>query len=419
VNDESRSAINRRAFLGKAGLAAAGAGGLASAIIPDAWAAAAQGEPLATPAVPWPSRFEVNATRPEYDPRALPKPGDTIHEYDIEIKFAVHEIIPLVKVRLFTFNGTYPGPEIRVKQGDWVNVNLTHTTDDVHTIHWHGIILANEMDGVPLGTQWPVQPGQKFQYLWRAQPSGTHFYHCHVMTVMHIQAGLVGSLIVEPEDDIIQRSFPYTRDYTQLLTELDTTFVAEEMEEMAKMSVAMQAMNRDPKLMAEMNGRMMGQFVNKEAFVKAVKEGYVPPYAAAQRGRSRRLDFDYFMINGKSYPMTDPMKIRVGENIRVRLINGGMMVHNIHLHGHDFWWVAQDGAPLAAPRRLNTIPVFPGGTNDIIIQGTNPGHWHFHDHSDLSTSNNGVHPGGMMTMLLYEDAEQYGVTFQEVPAVAS
>jgi FtsP/CotA-like multicopper oxidase with cupredoxin domain len=416
VEKTKKTELSRRSFLSKAGVAAAGAGAL---LAPSAWAAASGGEAVADPSAPWPVTLDMGATKPKYDPRALPTRGDKIHEYDIEVRFAKHEILPLVETRLFTFNGTYPGPEIRVKEGDWVRVNLTNTTDDLHTIHWHGVILANEMDGVPLGTQWAVAPGEKFTYLWRAQPAGTHFYHCHVMTTLHIQAGLVGSLIIESDEDPVRRYFPYTRDYTLVLTELDTVFVREEMEHMAQMSVQMQRMNANTRLMGEMNGRMMGQFIDRDAFRKAIKEGYVPPYVSAAKGRARPLQFDYFMINGKSYPMTDPMLIKTGETIRVRLINGGMTAHSMHLHGHDFWHVCQDGNPLAAPRRLNTVPVFPGTTSDIIIQGTNPGNWHFHDHSDLATTNNGVHPGGMMTMLMYEDMEHYGVTFKDVLAVDS
>lgn len=415
MEKKTQNALSRRSFLGGAGMVAAGAGAL---IAPGAWAAAAQNDERAA-AAPWPVTLDMGATRPKYDPRALPRPGDKILEYDVEVRFAKHEILPLVETRLFTYNGTYPGPEFRVKEGDWVKVNLTNSTDDLHTIHWHGVILANEMDGVPLGTQWSVAPGQKFTYLWRAQPAGTHFYHCHVMTVLHIQAGLVGSLIIESDDDPVRRYFPYTRDYTLVLTELDTAFVAEEMEDMAKMTVGMQRMERNPRLMSEMNGLMMGQFSSREAFLKAIKDGYVPPYASPRKGRSPALHFDYFMINGKSYPMTDPLLIRTGETIRVRLINGGMMAHSMHLHGHDFWHVCQDGNPLASPRRLNTLPVYPGTTSDIIVQGTNPGNWHFHDHSDLATTNNGVHPGGMMTMLMYEDLKKYGVEFQEVLAVDS
>ena len=81
--------------------------------------------------------------------------------------------------------------------------------------------------------------------------------------------------------------------------------------------------------------------------------------------------------------------------------------------------IGQIGSPLATPLRLNTVPVFPGGTVDIIVQGTNPGNWHLHDHSDLATTNNGQFPGGMMTMLMYEDAEKEGVKFKDVIQVSS
>jgi FtsP/CotA-like multicopper oxidase with cupredoxin domain len=275
------------------------------------------------------------------------------------------------------------------------------------------------MDGVPNGTQWGVGRGETFKYLFRAQPAGTHFYHCHNMTNLHVQAGMFGALIVEPKDDPIKKVFPYTREYTLLLSEIDTVMVEKQMEQMLKMMSAMEEMGSRPKLMREMNGRMMGWFRDKQAFIDAVKDGYIPPYVAANAGRSVFPDFNFFLINGKSYPMTEELSIRTGENIRLRLIGAGAMPHFMHLHGHDFWHVCQDGAPLAAPVRLNTVPVFPGNTTDIIIQGTNPGMWHFHDHSDISSTNNGLFPGGMMTMLMYEDAGQHGVKVPEIVQVNS
>jgi FtsP/CotA-like multicopper oxidase with cupredoxin domain len=188
---------------------------------------------------------------------------------------------------------------------------------------------------------------------------------------------------------------------------------------MLRMMSVMEKMSESPGLMKEMNGRMMGWFINKDAFTKAVKSGYVPPYVTSQVGRTVMPDFNFFMINGKSYPMTDELRIRTGENIRVRLVGAGAMPHFMHLHGHDFWHVCQDGSPLLSPVRLNTVPVFPGSTVDIIIQGTNPGVWHFHDHSDLASTNNGLFPGGMMTMLMYEDAAQHGVKVPEIVQVNS
>jgi FtsP/CotA-like multicopper oxidase with cupredoxin domain len=363
--------------------------------------------------------FDPKATHPLYPPRASPKPGEKIHEFDIELNISLHEIVPGVQMHAFTYNGSYPGPEIRVIEGDWVLANFTNRTSEFHTIHWHGIQLACEMDGVPLGTQWPVGKNQTFKYLFRAQPAGTHFYHCHNMTTLHVQAGMFGALIIEPQEDPIEKIFPYKREYTMILSEVDTNFIQRQMNEMMKEMDVMFAMNQSQKLMKEMNGRMMGWFKNKKAFVDAVKSGYVPPYTDARTEPVKPPNFNYFMINGKSYPMTDELMIRSGENIRVRFIGAGAMPHFMHLHGHDFWHVCQDGSPLATPVRMNTIPIYPGTTSDIVIQGTNPGMWHFHDHSDLSTTNNGVFPGGMMTMLMYEDADKFGVKVPDIVQVSS
>lgn len=366
--------------------------------------------------------FDPSSTLPVYPPREQPKPGEKIHEFDIDLNVTVHEIVPGVRMHAFTYNGTYPGPEIRVPEGAWVLVNFTNRTTELHTIHWHGIQVPCEMDGVPLSTQWPVGPGQTFKYLFRAQPVGTHFYHCHNMTTLHVQAGMFGAFIVEPREpalDPVRKLFPYEREYTLLLSEVDTHLVERQMNEMLKMTGTMEVMNRSAKLMHEMNGRMMGWFKDKKSFVDAVASGYIPPYAASRAGPAEPPRFNYFMINGKSYPMTDPLSIRTGENIRVRLAGAGAMPHFMHLHGHDFWHVCQDGAPLASPVRMNTIPIFPGTTSDIVIQGSNPGMWHFHDHSDLSTTNNGQFPGGMMTMLMYEDAARSGVQVPDVVQVSS
>ncbi len=415
-NKTHSSALNRRSLLKGIAL------GAGTSALGSVWAwGDLTSKHLAATSDPaqWPGQFDPAATRPAFYPRDLPKANDLITVFDMEVVTGVHEILPGVEVPMFLYNDNYPGPEIRVKEGEWVQVNLKNKSLEFHTIHWHGIQVPCEMDGVPLGTQWPVGPNQEFRYLFRAQPAGTHFYHCHYMTTLHVQAGLMGPLVVESDDDPVKKTFPYTREYVMALSECDTNFIRNAMNEMAIMDKQMEAMNKNPRMMAEMNGRMMGWFANKQAFLDAIKKGYVPPYMQANTGLVKPMKPNYFMINGKAYPMTDPLMIKMGETIRVRLIGGGMMPHFMHLHGHDFWHVCQDGAPLQAPVRLNTLAINPGSTSDIIIQGTNPGNWHFHDHSDLATTNNGQTPGGMMTMLMYEDAAKYGYHFNETIALSS
>ncbi|MDE2125836.1 MAG: multicopper oxidase domain-containing protein [Armatimonadetes bacterium] len=392
----------------------AGLGGLAA--FTDQRAAAF---PSPTPSAAWAHAFDPNRNRPTWDPRALPVKGDVVHEYDLEIVIAEHEIVPRIAFHAYAFNGQVPGPLIRVKEGDWIQVNLTNKTHDFHTIHWHGMYVPCEMDGIPLGTQYPVGYGETFRYLWRAQPAGTHFYHCHNMTNMHIQAGLYGALIVESHDDPVRRVFGYDREYVMVLSEVDTNFIAAMMNDMLKMGHTMSFMAGSGGRMAAMNGEMMGWFASTADFEKSVKSGWIPPYDPSLTGDPMRIRPNFFMINGKSWPMTEHLHIRRGENIRVRLINTGLLPHAMHLHGHDVWEVCRDGAPLASPVRLNTIPVMAGSTVDFVVQGTNAGNWHFHDHSDLSLTNNGVSPGGMMTMLMYDDADQAGFTFKEIIAVNS
>lgn len=415
----SEKSIDRRSVL-RAGALTAGGLGLANlaTAIPTrhiAFGELAKGGAAAI----WGDAISIDTLKPLFPPREMPSPDDEIKVFDVDIRLGKHEILPEVEVDMFLYNGSYPGPLFRVNEGDWVQVNLTNHSVEGHTIHWHGFQLACEMDGVPGSTQWAVMPGQTYRYLFRAQPAGTHFYHCHVMTTLHVSAGLVGGFIVDPKNDPVKERFPYDREYFLMLSEIDTNYVRDWLNEMLIMGKQMDEMMKRAQLMPEMNGRMMGWFKDKAAFVKAVKEGYIPPYSAAAVGNTRKIEPNYFMINGKAYPMTDEIMIKTGETIRIRLVGAGMEAHSMHLHGHDFWHVCQDGNPLITPLKLNTIPVFPGTTSDIIVQGNNPGHWHFHDHIDRSNVNNGIYPGGMMTMLMYEDAAAAGFKFQDIVQVSS
>jgi FtsP/CotA-like multicopper oxidase with cupredoxin domain len=322
-------------------------------------------------------------------------------EFDMDIRITEHEIVPGVKVHFFAFNGQVPGPEFHVMEGDWVKVNFTNHTEEMHTIHWHGLFVPYTMDGVPMITQDPVHPGQTFVYRFQAKPGGTRWYHCHWGTLLHASHAMHGAFVIHRPDDPLKARFPYTRDYTLVLEAWDIDFSREEM------SALLEGMKQVNLLMAQ--GRLdpmtHGFFRNYEAFKKAYLDGqYVPPYLQS-RSSGVDINYNFFGINGKAYPATRRLKIRQGEWIRVRLVNAGNLSHHMHLHGHDFWWVAQDGNDLAEPRRLNTVHVEPGGTYDIMIYGDNPGYWTFHDHDTSRVRNNGLYPGGMLTLLEYEDFE--------------
>ena len=324
--------------------------------------------------------------------------GD-VKEYHLFVDVYRHEIVPGVEFHTLAFNNQIPGPEIRVQKGDKVRVIFENKTELNHTIHWHGLYVPWRMDGVPYVTQMPVMPGTKFVYEFEADPPGTHFYHCHWGTLLHMQAGMYGSFIIEDPDDPVRERFPYDREYTLMYHAHDINWQRNEL------NVMLRRMKERMYLMR--NGRFSPErfavFDTVEEFEAALDRGYKPPYVVNRRAPSELPEPDWFTVNGKSYPYTPYIYIKTGERIRVRLINSGTMEHYLHLHGHDFWHVSNDGVPIAQPQQMNTLPLGPGKTHDIIIEGTNRGIWTFHDHDTRRVTNNGLYPGGNLMALVYED----------------
>jgi len=337
-------------------------------------------------------------------PGAPPEDEVNYRKFRVRFQVAEHELLPGVKFKGFTFNGRVPGPVFRVKEGDWLQIEATNDTEEMHTIHWHGLDVPYTMDGVPMITQDPIHPGETFVYRFQARPAGTRFYHCHWGTPLHMSSALHGAFIVESDQDPIRKAFPYQRDYVLVLESFDLDFTRNEM------NALLEGMKQVNRLMArgKLQPETHGFFRNAGAFREAVESGdYIPPYLPGQ-APVREWKANFFAINGRSYPTIDEsskLKIRRGEWIRVRIVNGGMGSHHLHLHGHQFVHVAEDGNPLPQPKRMNTISVFPGKTQDIMIHGDNPGYWTFHDHMTFNATNNGIYPGGMVTLLSYEDLE--------------
>jgi FtsP/CotA-like multicopper oxidase with cupredoxin domain len=307
---------------------------------------------------------------------------------------------------------TVPGPEIRIREGDTLRVTL-HSVGIGHTVHWHGIKLPWSMDGVPFMTQGLVTGNSTYVYEWTARESGTYWYHCHVDAPTHIDGGLFGALIIEPRDPTQDPAFD--REYTLMLHELDSTmfmavnaaFGGKDLGNMprnpfdaadALANSARATVDVVPLIAEAITGAPVGTLGGA-----AGPRDYYP--AASIRYRPQ---YDTFMINGHSFPETDPLKIRAGETIRVRLVNAGQLVHTMHLHGTHFLVTHKDGYKLPAAYYADSLLIGPGERYDIYVKGDNPGIWDFHDHSgghDIGAyaANDHAFPGGMSTMLVYED----------------
>jgi FtsP/CotA-like multicopper oxidase with cupredoxin domain len=106
------------------------------------------------------------------------------------------------------YDGEFPGPELRLTEGEVFEAELTNDLPEGTTIHWHGLPVPNAMDGVPNVTQQPVEPGDSFTYKFRAEPAGTCFFHSHVG--LQLDRGLLAPLVVEASDPHVE----YDREYT-------------------------------------------------------------------------------------------------------------------------------------------------------------------------------------------------------------
>jgi FtsP/CotA-like multicopper oxidase with cupredoxin domain len=294
------------------------------------------------------------------------KPTGRVREFQLVATRAPWEIAPGKTVQAITYNGTVPGPTLRVTEGDTVKVTLKNELDQDTTIHWHGLHVPNSMDGVPPFSQDPIKPGQTFTYEFVASHAGTFMYHPHTNSVEQIDNGLYGLLVIDPQ------------------TPDEPAFDQEFSMMLSAWSLPSQS------AMDSSDGQAM----------PGMAHGAAP--ADAMGGMN--MNYNWFTINGKAFPATPEWVVKPGDVVRVRIVNISNLAHPMHLHGHDFKVVAKDGEPLAPAlqQTMNTLNVAPGETYDIVFVANNPGTWVFHCHELHHTENDGVEPGGLMQVIRYE-----------------
>jgi len=278
-----------------------------------------------------------------------PRIENGVWVYELQTRPMRWEILPGTKVTAYTYNGTVPGPEIRVPYGQRVRILVTNDLPDPTTVHWHGIAVPNAMDGVPGVTQDPIEPGESFTYEFDAIPAGrdskggTFLYHSHFEEDRQVGLGLSGALVIEEPNPV-----RYDVERTIMINEwaLDTAT----------------GETRPPMEM----------------------EGLLP---------------NFFTLNGKSFPTTETIKVKRGDRVLLRLVGAGQFEHPMHLHGTDFRIVAKDGHSVEQPLAADVVQVAPGERYDIAFTATEPGKWVFHCHIGHHLTNDGEDPGGLILVV--------------------
>ena len=312
---------------------------------------------------------------------AAQHPRAGIREIRLEAREVAWELAPGKVIKAMTYNGQVPGPEIRLKEGEQVRIVLKNLLAEPTTIHWHGVDVPNLMDGVPGITQKPVQSGETFVYEFEARPAGTRWYHTHFQDHRQLDLGLYAPLIIEPARP---DPFPFDREYTLVLDDWATGTgrpLPSTREGTAGGRGGMGGM------MGGGMGRMMEGMMGRGG-MGGMMGGQHPAY-------------DVMTINGKAYPATQPLKVRKGERVRLRLINASAdHTHVIRLAGHRLKVTHTDGNPLVQPVEVDAVGIAPSERYDVLFLADQPGAWF------LYCTERGHAGAGEQVLVAYEGHEE-------------
>lgn len=263
-------------------------------------------------------------------------------EFHLVAEPVVREIAPGMKANLWGYNGQSPGPTIEVVEGDKVRIFVTNKLPEHTSIHWHGQILPNGMDGVSGLTQPAIKPGKTFVYEFVARHPGTFMYHPHADEMVQMAMGMMGFWVTHPKNP---NFMPVDRDFVFLLNAYD------------------------------------------------IEPGSYTPKI------NTMLDFNLWTFNSRAFPGIDPLVVRKGDRVRIRAGNLTMTNHPLHLHGHTFEVAGTDGGwvPKSARWPEVTADIAIGQMRAIEFIADAPGDWAFHCHKSHHTMNAMGH--GVPTMI--------------------
>ncbi len=279
----------------------------------------------------------VAAALPALSKRALA--SDTL-DYTLTAAPLRFSPVPGVELPGMAFNGTIPGPLLRVRHGQRLRAKFVNQSGEPATIHWHGMVLPNKMDGVEGVTQAAVPTRESFLYEFTPDPPGTRWYHDHISD--GFARGLFGLIIVEdPKDEPADAEFALVFHDVPKLTTIESA-----------MKGTSNAPMVDPIGSPEMTEMKPDDKMGDEV-----------AYIA-------------HCINGRSYPNTQKLAVKVGQRVRLRLLNANpTQTRYVRLAGHRLTVTHSDGNRLPKPVEVEAIRIGVAERYDAWFEVTKPGAW--------------------------------------------
>jgi len=258
---------------------------------------------------------------------ALPwKIVDGVKVYHLVAEEVEHEFAAGLTAHCWGYNGHVHGPTIEAVEGDRVRIYVTNKLPASTSVHWHGLLLPNGMDGVGGLTQRVIKPGETFRYEFTLRQHGTYMYHSHHDEMIQMALGTTGLFVIHPRRPKAERP---DRDFAFMLSE------------------------------------------------------WRIDVGTSRPNPNEMTDFNIFTFNAKAFPGTEPMVARLGDRVRIRIANAAAMSHHpIHLHGYRFRVTETDGGqiPMSAQQLETSVLVAIGQSRTIDFVAGEPGDWAMHCH---------------------------------------
>jgi FtsP/CotA-like multicopper oxidase with cupredoxin domain len=297
-------------------------------------------------------------------------------DYTLRIRTSPIEIAPKRIISATTYNGQFPGPLLRFKEGQQVAIEVFNDTDVPEQLHWHGQRVPVEVDGAAEEGSPSIPAHGKRRIVFTPRPAGFRFYHTHNRARANLYAGQyggeVGPVYIEPNHE----PGNYDREVVLVLKEFEPTF--------------------------SRGGDMAQNFLPPRKIKALEEQGESTMNASLAKGMPHGYEVGYgsFTINGRMLHHGDPICVKRGERVLFHVLNGSATeIRSLALPGHSFHVVALDGNPVPNPA---TVPVLWLGTAErvsAIVEMKHPGIWIMGDLEDDDRQH------GMGIVVEYADAK--------------
>lgn len=263
--------------------------------------------------------------------------------------------------RAITVNHQIPAPTLRFKEGDTITLNVHNHLDKETAIHWHGIILPWQMDGVMNITQKGIPPGETFRYHYTLRQSGTYWYHAHAG--LQEQDGLYGAYIIEPKEP---PPFSYNKDFEVVLSDWKNTKADH----------------------IQANLKKTGEYYGARFPLQPSLLHFIQSYRKASKEERKKLWMDYkmmqfmrmgifdlsdiaydaFLMNGHPAQRPWTKKVKVGDVVRLRFVGAGAnSFFKVKIPGNTMQMVHIQGNDVI-PYPVKDFFIGPGETNDVLVK---------------------------------------------------